>query len=102
MTRQLARLSLILAAISTLALAVPAQSPPAGFTDQLMATGLSSPCGMDFMPDGRIIVCERTGNHNDVTMYGFRKKCRNYTVRPRNVFKDVGRIAEKALSGGLR
>jgi glucose/arabinose dehydrogenase len=34
---------------------------PAGFTETLVAGGLSSPTAMQFAPDGRLFVCEQTG-----------------------------------------
>lgn len=41
------------------AAAVSAQTPPAGFADELVWSGLSVPTGMAFFPDGRIAVCEQ-------------------------------------------
>ena len=35
---------------------------PAGFTDSLVAAGLTNPTAMAFAPDGRIFVCEQGGN----------------------------------------
>ena len=35
---------------------------PAGFTETLIASGLSSPTAMDFAPDGRLFVCLQGGN----------------------------------------
>ena len=34
---------------------------PAGFTESNVVTGLTSPIGMAFLPDGRIIVIEQAG-----------------------------------------
>lgn len=34
---------------------------PAGFTDSLAVSGLSSPTAMEFAPDGRLFVCEQGG-----------------------------------------
>lgn len=34
-------------------------SPPAGFSDQLVTSGLSSPVGMALLPDGRVLVAEQ-------------------------------------------
>ena len=34
-----------------------AASVPAGFTETLVANGLSSPTAMQFAPDGRLFVC---------------------------------------------
>lgn len=38
-----------------------AASVPAGFTDSLVAAGLTNPTAMAFAPDGRIFVCEQGG-----------------------------------------
>src|SRR4029077_19186833 len=38
-----------------------AASGPAGFTDSLVAAGLTNPTAMAFAPDGRIFVCEQGG-----------------------------------------
>src|SRR5258705_8259102 len=38
-----------------------AATVPAGFTDSLVAAGLTSPTAMAFAPDGRIFVCEQGG-----------------------------------------
>jgi glucose/arabinose dehydrogenase len=35
---------------------------PAGFTEAMVATGLSSPTAMEFAPDGRLFVLEQTGD----------------------------------------
>ena len=40
---------------------VHAATVPAGFTDSLVAAGLTSPTAMAFAPDGRIFVCEQGG-----------------------------------------
>lgn len=44
--------------------AVPPPPPPAGgaFTTSTVVTGLSQPTAMTLVPDGRILVCEQTGN----------------------------------------
>ena len=34
---------------------------PPGFTEALVASGLSSPTAMQFSPDGRLFVCEQGG-----------------------------------------
>ena len=60
-TRNLINLLLI---ISTCALAespAAAASLPAGFTETLVAGGLSAPTAMQFAPDGRLFVCEQGG-----------------------------------------
>ncbi len=38
-----------------------AATVPAGFTDAIVATGLTNPTAMALAPDGRIFVCEQTG-----------------------------------------
>src|ERR1041384_7923511 len=38
-----------------------AATVPSGFTDSLVAAGLSNPTAMALAPDGRIFVCEQTG-----------------------------------------
>src|SRR5258708_7180271 len=35
---------------------------PSGFTDTLVASGLSGPTAMEFAPDGRLFVLEQAGN----------------------------------------
>src|SRR5262249_19478569 len=46
---------------------------PAGFTDTLVASGLSGPTAMEFAPDGRLFVLEQSGNvtlvHTDGTTF---------------------------------
>jgi glucose/arabinose dehydrogenase len=39
----------------------PAATLPSGFTETLVANGLSSPTAMQFAPDGRLFVCEQGG-----------------------------------------
>ena len=39
-----------------------AASVPPGFTDSLVASGLTNPTAMALAPDGRIFVCEQGGN----------------------------------------
>jgi hypothetical protein len=34
---------------------------PAGFTESLVATGLTRPTAVAFAPDGRLFVCEQAG-----------------------------------------
>ena len=41
---------------------VDAATLPSGFTETLVASGLSSPTAMAFAPDGRLFVCEQGGN----------------------------------------
>ena len=49
-----------------------AATVPSGFTDTLVAAGLSSPTAMQFAPDGRLFVCEQGGKlrviKNDVLL----------------------------------
>ena len=40
---------------------VRAATVPAGFTESIVASGLSSPTAMQFAPDGRLFVCEQGG-----------------------------------------
>src|SRR5260370_23511697 len=49
---------LLSGALSSLA----AATLPAGFTETLVANGLSGPTAMDFAPDGRLFVCLQGGN----------------------------------------
>src|SRR5437867_4878907 len=41
--------------------AVAAATLPAGFTESVVASSLSSPTAMDFAPDGRLFVCQQAG-----------------------------------------
>ena len=41
---------------------IDAATLPTGFTETMMANGLSSPTAMDFAPDGRLFVCLQGGN----------------------------------------
>lgn len=41
--------------------AAPAATLPSGFTETLVANGLSNPTAMQFAPDGRLFVCEQAG-----------------------------------------
>jgi glucose/arabinose dehydrogenase len=50
-----------LAAIVLASHAAPAATLPTGFTEALVASGLSSPTAMQFAPDGRLFVCEQGG-----------------------------------------
>ncbi|GIF64195.1 hypothetical protein Ais01nite_22300 [Asanoa ishikariensis] len=57
-------LTLVLGAPLTVgALAAPAAAgpPPAGFTEQVVMTGLSSPTKLVFAPDGRILIAQKNG-----------------------------------------
>jgi glucose/arabinose dehydrogenase len=40
---------------------VAAATLPTGFTESLFATGLTNPTAMAFAPDGRLFVCEQSG-----------------------------------------
>src|SRR5689334_10670280 len=54
----------VLLLVTQLAIAsIPARAAnvPAGFTETLIATGISSPTAMQFAPDGRLFVCEQQG-----------------------------------------
>ncbi len=43
------------------AMSLKAATLPAGFTESLLAGGISSPTAMSFAPDGRLFVCQQTG-----------------------------------------
>ena len=45
----------------TLSLSLRAATLPAGFTETLVASGLSNPTAMAFAPDGRLFVCQQAG-----------------------------------------
>lgn len=49
----------VLSAAFLCAVASFAQTPPTGFADEAVWTGLNTPTGMAFFPDGRILVCEQ-------------------------------------------
>jgi glucose/arabinose dehydrogenase len=51
----------IVAVTSFLGSLARAATIPAGFTEALVASGLSSPTAMQFAPDGRLFVCEQAG-----------------------------------------
>src|SRR5262245_57128818 len=52
----------LLALLSNLSPSISyAATVPAGFTDALVATGLTNPTAMALAPDGRIFVCEQAG-----------------------------------------
>ena len=55
--------SLLAVCTFSLLLAAPAHAAtvPSGFTEALVASGLSSPTAMQFAPDGRLFVCEQGG-----------------------------------------
>src|SRR6185436_2122024 len=52
---------IIIAAITVLASFATAATVPAGFTDSIVAGGLTNPTAMAFAPDGRVFVCEQGG-----------------------------------------
>jgi len=63
-TRRFTRLPhLICSLLTSLLAATPALAAtlPAGFTETLVANGLSNPTAMQFAPDGRLFVCEQGG-----------------------------------------
>lgn len=63
-TRRFFTLFFSLALLAIFALARPAAraaTVPSGFTEALVASGLSSPTAMQFAPDGRLFVCEQGG-----------------------------------------
>ena len=47
--------------VSVLYLSAFAATLPAGFSESTVATGLSNPTAMTFSPDGRLFVCQQTG-----------------------------------------
>src|SRR5687767_13290734 len=51
----------VCAAIAAMAVSAHAATLPAGFTESLVASGLSTPTAMQFAPDGRLFVCEQSG-----------------------------------------
>ena len=60
-----ARFSFLVTFLALLALAAPARlmaaTLPEGFTESIVARGLSNPTAMEFAPDGRLFVCEQGG-----------------------------------------
>src|SRR6185369_9557223 len=60
--RQLLRLALFLTIVSLAnSEIITAATVPTGFTDSVVASGLSNPTAMAFAPDGRIFVCQQGG-----------------------------------------
>ena len=59
MNTQIKTLLCTLAALS--AVTALATTLPTGFTESVVATGISSPTAMDFAPDGRLFVCQQGG-----------------------------------------
>lgn len=56
------KLKLIACALLVLAAgAASAAMLPPGFSESVIASGISSPTAMDFAPDGRLFVCQQTG-----------------------------------------
>jgi glucose/arabinose dehydrogenase len=55
--------ALLLSAVTVAALAYPALAATLkpGFTETIIASGLASPTAMAFAPDGRLFVCQQTG-----------------------------------------
>ena len=39
----------------------PAATLPPGFSESVVASGISSPTAMEFAPDGRLFVCQQNG-----------------------------------------
>ena len=58
---KLTQLFLTVSLIAICAAAVNAATVPAGFTDAVVASGLSNPTAMALAPDGRIFVCQQGG-----------------------------------------
>jgi glucose/arabinose dehydrogenase len=56
------KLKLIACALLVLtASAASAATLPPGFTESVIASGISNPTAMDFAPDGRLFVCQQNG-----------------------------------------
>src|SRR5688572_2620026 len=56
------KLALIAAAVLAAGcMAASAATLPAGFSESVVASGLSSPTAMEFAPDGRLFVCQQGG-----------------------------------------
>ncbi|MBX3598504.1 MAG: PQQ-dependent sugar dehydrogenase [Rhizobiaceae bacterium] len=62
---------------------------------QIVATGLSNPWGMDFMPDGRMIVTERTGSMKIVDKDGKATSVKNV---PKVFARGQGGLLDVALA----
>ena len=52
---------IVLVLILSLLIVAPAEALPAGFVEETVFTGLSSPIDVEFSPDGRILVAEKKG-----------------------------------------
>src|SRR5262245_43348616 len=56
------KLCLLTASLSVLVLStVSGATLPTGFSESLIASGISSPTAMAFAPDGRLFVCQQNG-----------------------------------------
>src|SRR6266852_484171 len=56
------KLKLIACALLVLsARGASAATLPSGFSESVIASGISSPTAMDFAPDGRLFVCQQNG-----------------------------------------
>ena len=55
------RLCLVLSIAAFTAQVANAATVPAGFTDSVVASGLTNPTAMALAPDGRIFVCQQNG-----------------------------------------
>jgi len=63
-------LAAALAGLLLVGRAVAAPTPPAGFQDTLAVSGLASPCGLAFAPDGRLFVLEKASGRVRVVKNG--------------------------------
>jgi glucose/arabinose dehydrogenase len=61
MCKRLPSLGILGACLLALATAASAATVPPGFSEGLVASGLTSPTAMQFAPDGRLFVCEKEG-----------------------------------------
>ncbi len=59
--KALVRIASLCFALWTTSATIYAATVPTGFTDSLVAAGLSNPTAMALAPDGRIFVCQQTG-----------------------------------------